>query len=184
MGFIVEHPFTFPHWQIIRIIFNDQYEDNYISSRLVIILSIHLEITSSCFYRDELDEHCIIQFECGEFIGGAKCFFDKSLSKIHPMILGRTWLDEKRDNFYKISNNIMLVCNGGICYQFQVKPFDVGQLFSNLSGKNEHDNIIRVEKFSSTSDSYEEWWNWIQHTLDKIQLSLQQKEAKVDDSKV
>lgn len=111
MRIIVQHPFTFPHGQTIRIILSDQYEDNYISPSLAKRLFVHLEARSSYFY---IDDHFIVQFEVGEFIDDAKCCLDKRLLEDHPMILGKVWLNKRIANFYKISN-ILWICNGRIC---------------------------------------------------------------------
>lgn len=54
------------------------------SPGLAVRLFGHCEVRSFCFYRDD---HFIVHFELREFIGGAKCFFDKSLSMDRPMIL-------------------------------------------------------------------------------------------------
>lgn len=87
MGFIVELPFTFPHGKLIKVIFSDQYEDNYVSPSLAARLSRLYEARSSCYYKGD---YFIVQFKLGEFIGGAKCYLDKRLLEDHPVILCRT----------------------------------------------------------------------------------------------
>jgi len=49
MDYTVKHPFTFPHGKLIRVIFSDQYEDNYISPDLADRLSRHYKATSYVF---------------------------------------------------------------------------------------------------------------------------------------
>lgn len=101
----MEHPFIFFHGKLLRVIFSDYYEDNYISPGSARRLSVYPEARSSYFYRDD---HCIVQFKIGKFIGSAKYFFDRSLSMDHLLISGKTWLDEKMAKFYNTSNTLQI----------------------------------------------------------------------------
>lgn len=159
MRFRVEHSFTFPHGKLFRVIFSDLYEDNYISPCLALRLPVHPKVRSSCFYRDD---RFIVPFKLGDFISRVECCLENRLLEGHLVVLGRTWLNGRKCSFTKVSNTLQ-ICEHGTWYPFQVRPFGMGSLLSNFS------HLERMKRLQAISD--------------KIQLLIQQRNAKVDDSK-
>lgn len=90
----------------------------------------------------------------------------------------------ERADFNKTYNTLR-ICNNGACYQFQVKSFDMEPLLLDLSDKKEPNDIIKgTTNFPSTCDAFLKSMKNVQTTLYKLQLIIQQKNAKVVDSKL